>query len=127
MFIAAVILLSILPVFKLGYYNDLAMSTSIPAIFIIMICVIDTIFEKPDSFVSGALCVFVAISALYPMADLRLAFSGNRINALDHAVDVPSLSINSDLESGEDAWKYNYYSYNVDENLFIDYLARKPF
>ena len=127
MFIAAVILLSILPFFKIGYYNDLVMSTSIPAIFVIMICVIDTIYDKPDSFAAGALCVCLAISALYPMNDLKSAVYLNRIDALDHDMSVPSLITTSDRSSEQMTWKYNYYSYNVDNNLFIEMLARKPF
>ena len=127
MFISAVILLLVLPFFRMGYYNDFVMSTSIPALFVIMICVMDTVFDKPKSLLAGALYLCLAIGALYPAKEMAFVVIHNNYTALDHDVSEPSLIRFSDLASWELSWKYNYFTYDVDNNLFIDYIAKTPY
>lgn len=125
LFLSSIALLLLLPFFKMGYSNDLCMGASIPALFVLMICLTEFILSHPRAFRTGAAAVLLFVSALYPMQEMATAVRTNRWGTLDHDVRVESLAEYSDLDSDALSWKYNYYSYDVDTNIFIRYVARK--
>ena len=129
LFLGSVVLLLILPFFSVGLYNDLVMCTSIPALFIVMICVLDYLFSvEKNQIVTGALIVLLLIGALNPMKEMIATIKVFSPRRLQQCFYYPNtLSAFSDLENKkvDDALKYNYFSYNVDNNLFISYIARE--
>ena len=103
------------------------MSTSIPALFVLMICVTDTMFDKPRCFATAALCLCLAIGAINPLNEMKGVISLNVFGAMDHEASLHSLLRYSDFSSNALSWKDNYFSYDVENNLFIHYVARTPF
>ena len=128
-FMGAFVTLLILPFFCMGYWNDLVMCCSIPGLFVMMICVTDYLFRFPNTFASGVLTAVVFVSALNPMKEAISVIRYYVPGQLNHNVSVESLADYSNLVDEEISagWKYNYYSYNVDDNIFIEYFAQsKP-
>lgn len=125
-FISAFILLILLPSFSMGYYNDLAMSGSIPAMFVMMICVIDVLFNNPRRLTAVVLSICLLIAAINPFREMVDVIKKTYDQKETNSQDITTLlQTNSDLSSGDISWRYNYYSYNIDDNVFIKYVARK--
>lgn len=127
-FLSAVLLLLVLPFFRLGWYNDLVMCASIPAMFAIMICVITELLSRPVSWVGAALCVLLLIGSWYPVQEANQVLLSRRNQFPFRYTVLVTLAHLEGIAEQRDAlaWKYNYFSYNVEDNLFIRYLARTP-
>lgn len=128
--------LVILPLFKMGLYNDFVMRCSIPCLFIMLVMIVDYInkvsdmgFEKLNA--AYRLCtICIAATALigfiYPFKEFTDSVIGDNILELGDKPAVVSLeSYASRYATGiPDDYKYNYYSYDIDENIFYKYIAR---
>lgn len=133
-FIGAFFLLIVLPFFKMGAYNDLVMSGSISAMFVLMICVIDVLFNRPRKLPAILLITCLLIGSINPLQEMKMIIYIEREMVYNHenyprelvqnVMAISPVKDNSNLMSKEITWKYNYYSYNVDNNAFIKYLAR---
>ena len=123
--IGAVITLILLPFFSIGKFNDLVICGSIPGMFIVMICVINYLFHGKNALSKGILISMIIVSAIYPLQEMALVLRSYKIGELQHNVKVDSLSLYSDLESDEISWKYNYYTYDLENDLFVNYISKK--
>lgn len=128
LFWSAVLVLLVLPFFKMGYYNDLGMSASIPAMFLLMICILEYLLENRKTWQSVCLVLLLMIAALYPLKEMdfirRQSFGVN----LGDTHSVASLEEYSNLETKEgESWKYNYYTYDLDNNLFLRWFSKESF
>ncbi len=164
-------LLTVLPLFSMGYYNDLVMRSSIPALFIVMTMVsefiasnfgrfIDTINElkrkrtltvrRMMALVSFIVLIGVFVNAVqYQLIMFNnkvksedyinlgieknygsLEYFANRRFALEDQMERKLDLANTFPETKElkidlmEDLVYNYYSYDIDENLFVRYLAK---
>lgn len=140
-YFVAVATLMILPFFRMGRYNDLGMRSSIPALFVLMLLVIKYINEhfanlesegRDRLFVKAGKIVIVAlllIGFFYPFREISISAEGNYDSDLGAGTDIDWISLelfaNRNLEGVEDDLKYNYYTYDYDEDLFYKYLADK--
>ena len=119
----------------MGLYNDLVMRISIPCIFIIMLFVIDSLNRncrisksasaiqfktKTTVIVVGALML---IGTYYPMVDLVSVLSELNKPIKDRNFGSMRPYARRDQCKKLDLC-YNYYSYDVDDNLFYRYIAR---
>ena len=125
LFWSAVLLLLILPFFKVGYFNDLVMSASIPAMFLLMLCVLDELLENRRSLKSTCLVLLLVIAAFYPLKEMQSVCKEGfgRDLADSHCVTSLGQFSHPEMEGGE-SWKYNYYSYNLNNNLFLRFFIR---
>lgn len=71
LFWSAVLVLMVLPFFKVGYWNDLVMSASIPALFLLMICILDVLMENRKTWQSACLVLLLVIAAIYPLKEMN--------------------------------------------------------
>lgn len=125
--------LTILPLFNMGMCNDLVMRCSIPSLFVLMCLVIRflnnymswsllkdisvPIFVKMLPFV---VCVLLLMGSYYPWKLIKWSTcSGD--NA---AWETMEIFANRHLGNGADV-TFNYYSYDIDSNLFYKFFARK--
>lgn len=128
LFWSAILLLSILPFFKVGYFNDLVMSASIPAMFLMMICILDHLLDNWKSWQSVCLVLLLTIAAIYPLQEMNSVRTNGFGRDLGGSHCVSSLEQYSDLETEEgESWKYNYYTYDLDNSLFLRWFSRDSF
>lgn len=124
--------LILLPLFSMGMYNDLLTRASIPALFIVMIYVLlflkDQYLNGNDSFLNSkkvAIClVFLLVGSCYPFAHFSSRVTSEDYHSLGRGNDWASLECFANRASAQrDDMKFNYYSYDLDSNLFYKYIA----
>lgn len=133
LFYLALVTLTILPLFKMGLFNDLVMRCSIPSLFVLMCLTTKflnnymrcslfkdrsiSMFVKILPFV---VCVLLLAGSYYPCKLIKQStYPGN--NAAWETMEVFA---NRKLANSADV-TFNYYSYDIDSNLFHKFFARK--
>jgi hypothetical protein len=100
--------LLVLPLIRYGYYNDLVMRTSIPALFVLQVLVARAAEAFPRrSVLAAAVTAVLLLGAAYPANMLRL-----RVTAVAHRralVRIPPLSKVSDLFQQQLALRGQYF------------------
>ena len=122
--------LLLLPFCRMGLWNDLLTRASIPALFILMVYALLFLkrqYESADFLNSkkAAVClVFLLVGAYYPFSQLSSGFAFEDYHKPGHAPNWPSMEIfaNRKLKQNDDV-KYNYYSYDLENNIFYKYIA----
>jgi len=136
LFYIAVGELIIIPFFKMGLYNDFVMRCSIPCLFIMLIMIVDYL-NKATAIGFGkmsavhklcitCLIVTVLIGFIYPFKEFTDSIIEDDILKLGDKAEVLSLEAFANRYAADipDDYKYNYYSYDIDENAFYKYIAR---
>lgn len=129
---AAFASLLLLPFCRMGLWNDLLTRASIPALFVLMVYVLLFLKQqfdssKADFLNSGkvAVClVFLSVGAYYPFHEFSACVDSEDYHRLGRVTPWPSLEVyaNRKLKESDDV-KYNYYSYDLDSNIFYKYIA----
>ena len=110
----------------MGLFNDVVMSSTIPVLFILMIMLLSFLFnENGSEMAKGVIIVFICIGMIYPIAELADNIHENEkgMNIEDSYYTMEYYSDRENEEIQEDL-KYNYFSYVLEENQFVGYLAR---
>lgn len=117
---ASTAILLILPFFHMGYFNDLVMRISIVPLFIYMILCINKLYSTQ---IGKKVILFLIIlfsvrchSVLHDLENVKLEQDVNHIFSIENFA-------NRDLKIQKD-YVYNYVSYDLENNLFVKYLAR---
>ena len=122
-FIATIILLLILPFFKLGMFNDLNMSGSTPGMFILTVLSLQTLLMG-KRWQKVCLAILLLISSMGPLKEMQHYTNLTYSNAENETHVLSSLAEYSDLISNkDDSYIYNYYCYDLN-NVFIKYIAK---
>lgn len=131
MFWTAVASLTVIPFFHMGSWNDFCMGVSIPAMFFLMTALLRFLWERAEDIrtgmIKGALIVCLLIGALYPMGELYQIIADDRIRErqamdMDYSMQPYADRFRNDI--GYDM-QYNYYTYDIEDDIFVQYLARK--
>lgn len=131
MFWTATASLTVIPFFHMGSWNDFCMGVSIPAMFFVMTAVLRFLWERAEDvktgMIKGALLVSLFIGALYPLEELYQIISDDRIGEqqemdMDYSMQSYADRFRNDI--GYDM-QYNYYTYDIEDNIFVQYVARK--
>lgn len=127
--------LIILPLFKMGQWNDLTMRASIPALFILMIYILQYLFELLEHYSGSIACrlsllviiIFLISGMYYPFAELSESVQNEDYTTLGTGNEWDSLEsfANRSLEDVGDDVKYNYYSYDIQSNFFCEHIMRR--
>lgn len=130
LFYINIVILLVLPWFKMGLCNDIVMSTSIPSLFFLMIFVLELQFDERENTRLGirkgiAITIFV-IGMWYPVKELKdnIVMNTAGYNMGD---DYKSLKWFTERRSAiiaEDL-RYNYYTYDLNRKVFYRYIARE--
>jgi len=139
--VSAVVLL-ILPLYRMGYYNDFTMRVSIPALFILCCYLLKVIFDEElrkerKIYYSVAVVCFL-IGIIYPSIEMiNVILNNNWSNHQELKDDYESLEYyaNFNLDKidserfesngGNKDIIYNYYSYEEDMKLFMNTIGKK--
>lgn len=131
LFYICVTLLAVIPIFKMGLYNDFVMCASIPGLFCILIWVLQTL-NKDDNTKEygvrvGVILFCLIIGVWYQMIELRDnidMFMKNEGTGIEDY--YTSLEQYADRDSNEQKdLIYNYFTYDLDGKLFYEVFARK--
>lgn len=133
-------ILVILPLFTMGKSNDLVMRCSIPALFLLMFFIVSFLHEYAKeewqriqngngakySISIFVLVILLFIGSIHPMQELFDSIITDNFMTLGEEKNFGTMEVfaNRSLDAGEDV-KFNYYSYDIDTNLFYNYVARK--
>ena len=133
-FYASVATLMILPLFQLGYWNDLCTRTSAAALFIFMVYTIELWFYddmniKANRVCAIALAVLVGISAAKPaneIVDKFRAGAGNFASQeLQNNIHMPFDTFEGIEALNSADLQYNFFAYNAKDQIFFKCLARE--
>jgi hypothetical protein len=128
LFWISVCCLLVLPFFRMGIYNDLIMRVSIPYLLVLMFMVARRLVHDDASrIVKVLICVCLATSLLSPVYEIVTMERNDSISDLTQSADgFKSLgySANRSREDKPVDLRYNYESYDLDDNVFMQYLAR---
>lgn len=125
------IVLILLPLFSMGLYNDLVMGGGTVPMFLLMMYIMDFIFnsEKTKQYYKskGVLIVLLIIGVNYPLSELKEVVENDIISkkqedfSLGYTMEsYANRGINVPMDL-----KYNYYSYDIQDNIFYKYIARE--
>ena len=137
---AVFLTLAILPLVRMGIYNDLMMRASIPMLFIIMLYTIEYLlkhvpsvdFSKPIAATKKAavcvLVVFLLLGAYYQFGDFSETILFERYDILGDEIRLTKSMeefANRNLDEENIDLLYNYYAYDIEENIFYKLFARQ--
>ena len=137
-FFFSIVMLIILPLFRMGVYNDLVMRSSIPGLFVLMILILrfinkymaggdntaaDSVFLRVSKLI---VIVFIITGLFYPFLEFSDVVRDNDSSELGSGYEWATLEEYADRDLSEnDDLKYNYYAYDIESNLFYKFVARK--
>lgn len=127
--------LLVYPLFSMGAYNDFTMRASIPGLFTLMILCLRFLFFEEEGMTGGRnltvrktlLAAGLIIAMVYPVLNIRESIVKNVIGEhyrTDGYLSLESYADPSDEEIPDDL-KYNYYSYDLERDIFYRYLAKQ--
>ena len=127
------ITLMLLPLFSMGLWNDLVMGGGTALMFLLMMYIMDFLFNsektKPYYKARRILVVLLLAGAIYPLLELKEVINNDIITEKQEDLSLGytmesyanrALDISLDL-------KYNYYSYDIQNNIFYKYIAAKKY
>ncbi len=141
---AVFVSLSLLPLFSMGTYNDLMMRSSIPGLFAVLVYVLEFAdkyggqnMAEPAAASSiraafagisqTAILLLVLVGMYYSFYELSFVVSDEDYHALGNDIQWDTMEhfANRGLKIREEL-RYNYFAYDIDDNVFYRYLADKP-
>lgn len=127
MFLAVVVVLLLIPCFKMGYYNDFVMCVSLPALFLLSSYLFRFLFaensrQKPAKLRKVVLSICLLLGCASPLMEFKYIFPLKR-----RAFPQRTLSIYTDRDAKvyDDCLKYNYYTFHPENTIFNKYISRK--
>lgn len=135
-FVMAVASLCVLPMFKMGLYNDLGMRGSIPGLFFLMLYIIKYLNEHlkinkekwTQGFATTTLIFLIMNGMFYSFAEFSDSVTSENYSTLGDETEWESLEMFANREAAAEVdLKYNYYAYNIEDNVFQRFIARKHF
>ena len=134
-FYAVIFELTVLPLFKMGQWNDLVMRVSIPGLFLLMIFILRFVIRLSDEGenelsiwrkISGIIVVlFIFVSMYNSMTELSESCQSYDPSRLGNGNGWETMEkfANRSLDETDDV-KYNYYAYDIEDNLFYKLIAK---
>lgn len=128
-----IVCLCAFPLFSMGKYNDFAMRTSIPALFTLLVLNLQLIFHQTEGKERDSLLIRktllaagLAVGMIYPLLNLRetlVRYTSGEGGRTDYYESLEAFSAPGDPEVDDDL-KYNYYTYDLEKDIFYRYLSK---
>lgn len=129
-FHASILVLCVLPLFRMGFWNDLTMRSSIPALFVVMVLSFQYL-QRHLSISAMSLCLLLTIGAWYPLYGFARCARSDKVAALGNDIELGladeshgTLGTYADRRAGAGGMAYNYFSYDIEHDFFYRYIAR---
>ncbi len=132
LFIIITIILCVLPFFSLGLYNDLLLSAAVVPFNMLMIYILRYLFDeetwknKKSRIKGKAIIIILFLSLWQSFGEVAIIAFEDRVTLLQQRDEWKTLEkmANRNLDTEID-FKYNYYDYDYENNIFYKYIARK--
>lgn len=130
LFLAVVVVLLLIPCFKMGYFNDFVMCVSLPVLFLLFLYLFRFLItadskQKPVRTRKIVLTLCLLLASVSPIMELRYNFPLRRMlfprQTLCTFTDRDAIVEDKD----DDCMKYNYFTYYPENSFFYKYLSRK--
>ena len=128
LFYCTLVFLMILPFFKMGDYNDLVMGMSVPALFYVMLFVMETLNadgkRKGAKVRCGLIVLFLIIGAWYPVKEFRESFY---LTSIGGGIEDNFKTFENFTDRSSDERTdlvYNYFTYDPEKMVFYRYISR---
>ncbi len=128
LFYGVIFTLCILPLFTMGYYNDLVLNGGTVALFLLMVYILDFLIngDKKIKLVKSMLILLLLIGNMYPLIELSEVIKTNTLEQQRKDTwGTLEIKANRQDDSIRDDYKYNYYAYDLENNIFYNYIARR--
>ncbi len=127
MFLAVVVILLLIPCFKMGYYNDFVMCVSLPALFLLSSYLFRFLFadnskQKPIKLRKVALSICLLLACSSPMMEFKYIFPLKKRSFPQRTLGIYT---DRDAKVNDDCLKYNYFTYYPENTFFYKYMSRK--
>ena len=124
LFLSMVIMLLLIPCFKMGYYNDFVMCTSMPALFLCASFVFKFLFSTKARQTKRhvLLCICLLLASSSPIIEFLSLFP---LKTQSFSKRSLVKYTDMDAEVDDDCMKYNYFTYYPEKTLFYKYIAKK--
>lgn len=129
-FHASILALCVLPLFRMGLWNDLAMRSSIPALFVVMVLSVQYL-QKHFSMSAMPLCLLLMIGTWYPLYDFANSVRSDKVMLLGNDIELGkaneshgSLGTYANRRRDSSGMAYNYFSYEIERDFFYRHVAR---
>ena len=129
-FYTSILTLCILPLFRMGLWNDLAMRSSIPALFVVMVLSVQYL-QKHFSMSAMPLCLLLMIGTWYPLYDFANSVRSDKVMLLGNDIELGkaneshgSLGTYANRRRDSSGMAYNYFSYEIERDFFYRHVAR---
>lgn len=129
-FFLTVITLLLLPLFNIGQNNDLVLSGGTIGMFLIMFYILNYLFHETNTQLvrikKYALIVLLIIGVICPIQEVMYILQTNTLGKQTCDV-LHTLNVVADRHDDtiRDDYKYNYFSYDIQQNIFYKYIARR--
>lgn len=129
-FISTVATLLSLPLFNMGRNNDFVLSGGTIGMFLIMFYILDYLFHETNTLLvrikKYALIVLMVIGIICPIQEVIYILQTNMLGT-QVADNLQTLNAVADRLDNtiRDDYKYNYFSYDIEHNIFYKYIARR--
>ena len=125
---AAILTLFFVPLYKMGIYNDFTMRVSIPGIFVVFLLSLQLLNNQIKKGTMRALLTagLLMIGIYYPFHQISEAVKQSEFGKLGTLSGADTLEDFANREQSD--WvdmTYNYYAYDIEDNFFYNYIARK--
>ena len=133
MFLSVVVILLLIPCFKMGYYNDFVMCVSLPALFLLSSYLFRFLFaadskQKSVKLRKVILTICLLLACTSPLMESKFIFPLKKMPFPQRTLSTftdrdGNLSDVSDICI--DCMRYNYYTYYPENTFFYNYISRK--
>ncbi len=125
--------LIIIPFFKMGMWNDFCMGVSIAPLMLFMVLVIRYLFDNrkcaDERIRIGIMYSALFVGALYPVMDLSEVIRADSLcerETMDQFGSMRQYACRDKENVGDDLM-YNYFTYDLDDSLFVNYIANEKY
>jgi len=124
-FYTSLFLLFFIPNFRMGVYNDWVMCTSLPVILYVLVFILQFLLDgnKWYSIKKLTVIILLAIGSIYSIEELLQLV--NHCPCFEYTGETLVNFTNKDDESIDLDVRYNYYTYNLDDSFFYQYIAKR--
>ena len=118
----------------MGKWNDLTMRASIPGLFVLMIYVVQNLIDCIKNYNNKwstkiafiVTSMFLLVGMYYPFKELSDSVQDDNFATLgDAGWSTLEDFANRALDDVPNDEKYNYYSYDIENNIFCRYFMKK--
>ena len=130
-FYTSILTLCILPLFRMGLWNDLAMRSSIPSLFVLLTLSLMYLQKHLDTKPAIMLSLLLLIGSWYPLYGFTKCVRADKVMRLGNEIEfgqenksLGTLGTYASRRAETSDMTYNYFCYDIERDFFYRHIAR---